>query len=253
MGSEENGLLNEENDLLDEEDEFADSDNRSVQSIAALEDPSAMILDARFETLFDREPGTVHNESADRLDEQFYQPDNWAPFDNEKEYRFAEWRVKHRISQTAVDELLKSPVFQGNHTFTSAYAVFKKIDNMTYELGMQTWKSGKVSFDHANAGNEHSTASTGTPFFYRNPVTSFKFLLRQTAYKETMTYAPVKEYNEQNERVYSELHTGDWWWHMQVFHRHFLLLERLILILYIFKNPSAVLLFQCLEVLTKYT
>ena len=49
--SEENELLNEENDLLDEEDEFADSDNGSVQSIAVLEDPSAMILDARFEKI----------------------------------------------------------------------------------------------------------------------------------------------------------------------------------------------------------
>ena len=249
---EENELWNEENDLLDEGDEFADSDNRSVQRIAALEDLSAMILDARFKTSSNREPGKVYNEEADRLDEQF-EPDNWAPFDNEKVYRFAEWIIKHRISQTAVNELQKSPVFQGNHTFTSAYAVFKKIDKMTYELGMQTWKSGKVSLNRSNARIERSTAPTGTPFFYRNPVTCIQFLLRQMAYKETITYAPVKEYNEQNERVYLEIHTGDWWWHMQVFHRHFLLLERLILILYSFKNPSAELLFQCLEVLTKYT
>ena len=68
-----------------------------------------------------------------------------------------------------------------------------------------------MSFDRANAGNERSTASTGTPFFYWNPVTCIEFLLRQTAYMETMTYATVKEYNEQNEWVYSELHTGDWW------------------------------------------
>ena len=101
--NEENELSNEENDLQDEEDEFADSDNRSVRSISALEDPSAMILDARFETLSDREPGKVHNEEADRLEEQFDQPDNWAPCDNEKEYQFAKWIVKHRISQTAID------------------------------------------------------------------------------------------------------------------------------------------------------
>ena len=208
--SEENELSNEENDLQDEEDEFANSDNRSAQSIAALEDPTAMILDARLQMLSECEPGKVHNEEADRLDEQFDQPDNRAPFDNEKEYRFAEWIVKLRISQTAVDELLKSPVFQDHHTFTSAYAVFKKIDKMTYKLGMQTWKSGKVSFDRANAGNECSTAPTGTPGFYRNPVTCTEFLLCQMAYKETMTYALVKEYNEQNERVYSELHTGNW-------------------------------------------
>ena len=188
--------MNEENNLLDEEDEFEDSDNGRVQSIAALEDPWAMILDVQFETLSDREPGKVHNEETDRFDEQFYKPDNWAPFGNKKEYRFAEWIVKHQISQTTVDELLKSPVFQGNHTFTSVYAVFKKIDKMTYELGMQTWKSGKVSIDCVNARNERSTTPTGTPFFYRNSVTCIEFLLRQMAYNETMTYAPVKECNE---------------------------------------------------------
>ena len=29
-----------------------------------------------------------------------------------------------------------------------------------------------------------------------------------------MTYKLVNEYNEQNERVYLELHTADLWWHM---------------------------------------
>ena len=84
--SEENELLNKENDLQDKEDEFADSDNGSRQSIAALEDSLAMILDTRFEMLSDHEPGKVNNEEANRLDEQFDQPDNWAPFDNEEEY-----------------------------------------------------------------------------------------------------------------------------------------------------------------------
>ena len=147
----ENELWNEENDLLDEKDVFADSENGRVQSIAVLqvEDPSAMILNVRFEMLSDHESGNVQNEEADRFDEQFDQPDDWTPFENEEVYRFAEWIVKHRISQTAVDELLKSPVFQGNYTFTSTYAVFKRIDKITYELCMQTWKSGKVSVDHA--------------------------------------------------------------------------------------------------------
>ena len=176
------------------------------------------VLGSRFETLREREPGKALENEADGLDtstydEQSNNPEDWYPFCNEKEYRFAEWVVKHRISKTAVDELLKSPAIQGDHTFRSAYLLFKKIDNMTYDLGMHTWKSGRVSFDRSNqnAGNQL------TQFYYRDPVPCIEFLLRQTAYKEHMTYAPVKEYNEQNERVYLELHTGDWWWRMQVF------------------------------------
>ena len=115
----------------------------------------------------------------------------------------------HRISQTAVDGILKSPAFQGNHTFSSVYLNFKKIHKMTYKLGMHTWKLGKESFDCANTGHECLTAPSGTPFFYRNLVTCIEFLLYQMAYMETTTYVLVKEYNEQNKQVYSKLHTRD--------------------------------------------
>lgn len=170
---------------------------------------------AHIETPTEREPGKVVEGGLDLLDVETTQLNDWAPFDNEKEFRFAEWVVKHRISKTAVDELLKSPAFGGNHTFTSAYSLFKKLDNMVYELGMHTWKTGKVSFNRSDTGNRISTTAY-TSFYYRNPVTCIEFLLRQSAYKEHMTYAPVREYNDENERVYSELHTGDWWWRMQV-------------------------------------
>jgi hypothetical protein len=170
---------------------------------------------SRVETLAEKEPGKVLDGPIPPPDEQTPLQDDWTPFESEKEYQFAEWVVRHRISKTAVDELLKSPTFNGNHTFTSAYTLFKKLDGLTYELGMHTWKSGKVCFTRPDASNS-STNLRFTRFSYRNPVTCIEFLLRQTAYKEYMTYAPLKIYNEMNERVYSELHTGDWWWKAQV-------------------------------------
>lgn len=30
-----------------------------------------------------------------------------------------------------------------------------------------------------------------------------------------MVYSPVRAYNARNEREYTELHTGDWWWETQ--------------------------------------
>ena len=65
----ENELFNKENNLLDEGDEFADSNNGSVRSIAALEELSPIILNTRFETLSNREPGKVYNQQAEPLDE----------------------------------------------------------------------------------------------------------------------------------------------------------------------------------------
>ena len=73
----------------------------------------------------------------------------WSPFSSEREYRFAEWVVKNRITKTAVDSLLK---LDANQPFTSSLLLFKRINDMTYDLGMQTWKTGKVSFMRSNAG-----------------------------------------------------------------------------------------------------
>lgn len=199
----------------DNEEECTDNWNGRRNEDYAMPDAMPSPVTSRTETPTEREPGKVVEGNFDLPDAGNAQQNDWAPFGNEKEFRFAEWVVKHRISKTAVDELLKSPAFAGNHTFTSAYSLFKKIDNMSYELGMQTWKTGKVSFNRSDGGNRFSDAPF-TSFYYRNPVTCIEFLLRQSAFKEHMTYAPVREYNDENERVYSELHTGDWWWRMQV-------------------------------------
>jgi hypothetical protein len=193
------------------DDEVEQPDSRDDPEQPPIPHPT----EPRVETLAEKEPGKILDDSVPPPDEQILQEDEWAPFENEKEYRFAEWVVKHRISKTAVDELLKSTTFTGNHTFTSAYSLFKKLDGLTYELGMHTWKSGKVCFTRPDASNV-ATNLRFTQFFYRNPITCIEFLLRQTAYKEHMTYAPLKVYNEMNERVYSELYTGDWWWKVQV-------------------------------------
>jgi hypothetical protein len=72
------------------------------------------------------------------------QIDQWAPFSCEEEYHLAHWCVKHKLSRAAINELMK---LQGvNTNFTSAYSLYTKIDEMTYALGIDSWKSGKVSY-----------------------------------------------------------------------------------------------------------
>jgi hypothetical protein len=102
-----------------------------------------------------------------------------------------------------------------NTNFTSAYTLYTKIDEMTYALGIDSWKSGKVSY--AGLVNSEALRDDGkTRVFYRDPVNCIEFLLQQSAFKEHMVYAPIKDYNELGERVYSEVHTCDWWWNEQV-------------------------------------
>ena len=55
-----------------------------------------------------------------------------------------------------------------------------------------------------------------TTFDYRNIIDCIHYLIRQVAYSSDMFYAPIREYDSSGERLYSEMHTADWWWDMQV-------------------------------------
>ena len=76
---------------------------------------------------------------------------------------------------------------------------------MTYGLGMHTWKSGKGLLDcsSSNTGRVRPRHSRAHYFL----LSKFNNLYRvsppkKTTYKDYMAYAPVKEYNEQNERAW---------------------------------------------------
>ena len=53
-------------------------------------------------------------------------------------------------------------------------------------------------------------------FFYRNILDCVRYLLRQIAYRDDFIYTPWREYDSEGQRVYSEMHTADWWWDVQV-------------------------------------
>ena len=55
-----------------------------------------------------------------------------------------------------------------------------------------------------------------TTFHYRNIITGVGYLICQVVYSSDMVYAPIREYDSSGKRLYSEIHTVDWWWDMQV-------------------------------------
>jgi hypothetical protein len=55
-----------------------------------------------------------------------------------------------------------------------------------------------------------------TRFFHRNPVYYIEFLMQQPAFREHILYAPAKEINDAEERIYSGVKSSDWWWNEQV-------------------------------------
>jgi len=86
---------------------------------------------------------------------------------------------------------------------------------MSYMMGIDSWKCGKVCYNClANPNNLRD--DDYTPFFYWNPVECIEFVMKQPALREHMLYAPTKEFNDAEERIYSEVKSSDWWWNEQV-------------------------------------
>jgi len=53
-------------------------------------------------------------------------------------------------------------------------------------------------------------------FYYRNIINYVRYWIRQVASRSDMVYTPIREYDSSGDRVYSEMHTADWWWDTQV-------------------------------------
>jgi len=86
---------------------------------------------------------------------------------------------------------------------------------MSYIMGIDSWKSGKVSSNRLADPNS-LRYNDYTCFFYRNPVECIEFLMQQPAFREHMSYAPGKEFTDTEECMYSEVKSSDWWWNEQV-------------------------------------
>jgi len=99
--------------------------------------------------------------------------------------------------------------------FTSSHTVFKRLYEMFYAMGIDSCKSGTVCY-FCLADPNNLRVDDYTLFSYRNPVEWIEFLMQQPAFREHKSYAPAKEFNDAEERIYSEMKSSDWWWNEQV-------------------------------------
>ena len=74
-----------------------------------------------------------------------------------------------------------------------------------------SWRELELTVETEVKGQESSTVGVK----YRNVIKSIKFLLRHPPFASDLVYGPTRQYNNKNKRVYTKMHTGDWWWKTQ--------------------------------------
>ncbi|KAG0632929.1 hypothetical protein HOY80DRAFT_854248, partial [Tuber brumale] len=137
----------------------------------------------------------------------------WALFQNKTDFELAQWFIEAKVPKEHIDRYFKNGLGPENSTIKSAYRLFHTVDELESGLGMRSWKEG-LDIEDAD-GLELATSQRR--FFYRNPLDCAKYLLSQKCFAQDIVYAPVKDWDSETPpaRVYSEMHTGDWWWETQ--------------------------------------
>lgn len=140
----------------------------------------------------------------------------WHPFRNGFEFKLGRYILDNNLHQKAINDLFNldlardpPPDAYGGEgvCFTSAYTYEKMLDDMDPELSMKAWIRGAVN--HPGAGL--------IEFRYRLLEDMIRHLFKQPSHEKYIVYTPVKEFDQETGyRVYSDLHTAQWWWHMQV-------------------------------------
>ena len=91
--------------------------------------------------------------------------------------------------------------------FKSAHTMDKTLWAVERDGIGKHWISSTINYDAENSE---------TAYFWEDPMKVVEDLLQNPSYRENLVYTLCKLTAKFGERIYGELHTGDWWWKLQV-------------------------------------
>jgi len=123
------------------------------------------------------------------------------PFQSIYEYKLARFFHESKTSGINIDRFFKSNVLPSKHGihFHSVYIWRNKMHEMINQL---VWIKETVDF----------YLHQGCAFYYRDIGDTIQYLLRQHANAEPLVFERIHYFDEEGNRVYTNMHTGDWRW-----------------------------------------
>ena len=123
----------------------------------------------------------------------------WHPFANAFDYQQA--RALSSQRKTWVDEYLRAGLDCFRTTsFQSASELWEILRNLDFGLGANSWYE---------ASGHHGA------IYFRDIFDCIKFLLGHLPFAEDLDFAPVQLFDSADNRIYTEMNSGDWWWETQ--------------------------------------
>ncbi|KAI9439121.1 hypothetical protein H4582DRAFT_2056961 [Lactarius indigo] len=131
----------------------------------------------------------------------------WAPFRSQCDWEFAHWAKTCGATASAVTALLAIPELVDK--LGLSYRTSTELNDIIDKA-----LPGRPSFrcEDMNLGDEC------LQFHYREIIPCIRSLFGNPEFAHRLVFAPERHYAdaERTCRVYNEMHTGDWWWSVQV-------------------------------------
>ena len=135
----------------------------------------------------------------------------FAPFQSEGQYLTAKDLSTPRLSSRANifkwglkrpgSRLPEDSLFESHREFYSCLDIIADCQS--------TWESVDIM-------DSSSPPKIFTKYWKRDSLAVLQEILENPAIKDKCVWEPQKNYNSEGERVYTDMHTGDWWWDIQV-------------------------------------
>lgn len=132
---------------------------------------------------------------------------------------------RHGITKGAIDDYFNDPdmsPYSEFNNFTSADSLREKMRLINDGIEADEWPIQALSIDSEVDGVE----SIEYTIFYHDIIKSLQFIIGHKGFEQDLVYNPVCQYasnspmdpdvGDDDERLYGEMNTGDWWWNTQL-------------------------------------
>jgi hypothetical protein len=120
-----------------------------------------------------------------------------------------------RLESFRIDlKQLKS--FHKNLSFKNEKEWLRQLNRITTNVHENDWQEQKIDVNmNADKMNTDEDTSSNMIVQYRDIKKIIDFLIEHSSFASDLVYASVRQYIDNDVRIYIEMHTIDWWWKTQ--------------------------------------
>ena len=141
----------------------------------------------------------------------------WYPFSDAYDFKAARFFLTSDNFDVAIRQFYNEGLARPPDSYnpitprmTSAESFKRRLELMDKVMSSSKWNCGEVLYPR-----DRKT----TKFYYRDIATLIRHIIRQPYVAEHLVFLPQKDYDSDGNRLFSGLHTAEWWWEEQV-HMH---------------------------------